>query len=169
MDPHDPESLSLYLDGELDPAGRARVEEHLASCAPCRATLEAFTKVRELLRDEGGLAAPADELAQRRALREILRSRAPEPLWRRPVVLPAPGFAALVAALLVAFGTVVFDRLPPGRKLLQERRAEETPAREEAPALASSGSSAGPWDPASFDGGGRMEVFVATHPLAGGS
>jgi anti-sigma factor RsiW len=165
MDPHEPESLSLYLDGELDPAGRARVEEHLASCAACRATLEAFSKVRELLR-EPGPAAPPDELAQRRALREILRSRAPEPVWRRPVVLPAPGFAALLAALAVAFGTVVFDRLPSGRKLLNAQ--EESPEARVAPGLAPSGSSSDPWDPASFDRGGRMEIFVASHPLAGG-
>jgi len=30
------ESLSAYLDGELEPALRGKVEEHLAGCRDCR-------------------------------------------------------------------------------------------------------------------------------------
>lgn len=32
--------LSAYLDGELSPAERARVDEHVASCAACRTVLD---------------------------------------------------------------------------------------------------------------------------------
>ena len=37
--------LSEYLDGELDPAGRAEVERHLLSCGGCRTTLAELRQV----------------------------------------------------------------------------------------------------------------------------
>ena len=43
--------LSAYLDGELTPAERAEVDTHLATCAECRADLDAEADVRQLLRD----------------------------------------------------------------------------------------------------------------------
>jgi anti-sigma factor RsiW len=37
--------LSAYLDGDLDQAARAAVEQHLAACAACRETLEGLRRV----------------------------------------------------------------------------------------------------------------------------
>jgi anti-sigma factor RsiW len=37
--------LSAYLDGDLDQAARAAVEQHLAECAACRETLEGLRRV----------------------------------------------------------------------------------------------------------------------------
>jgi len=34
------DDFSAYLEGELTPAGRARVEEHLGKCIQCRTNLE---------------------------------------------------------------------------------------------------------------------------------
>jgi anti-sigma factor RsiW len=158
MDPHDPERISLYLDGELDPAEQARLEEHLAGCASCRATRDAFLKLRELLRAESEPAVPADRLAQRRALREILRDRPPETFWRRPVTLPAPGLAALVVALVVALGALVIERLPLRPATPPATGGEEASAPGDAePATKST------FDPARFDQGGRLEIYVARH------
>lgn len=157
MDPHDPQRISLYLDDELAPEERARIEAHLAGCARCRETREAFLKLRELLRAEAQPAAPVDQVAQRRALREILRQRPLVPFWRRPVTLPAPGLAALVAALVVALGTLVAERLP-FRREASVTRAESSPTKSPLPALS------GSFDPARFDRGGRLETYVAVHP-----
>ena len=43
------QAFSAYVDGELAPAERARVEEHLATCIQCRMSLE------RLRRTVGGL------------------------------------------------------------------------------------------------------------------
>jgi anti-sigma factor RsiW len=36
------QTFSAYVDGELAPAERARVDEHLATCIQCRVSLERF-------------------------------------------------------------------------------------------------------------------------------
>jgi anti-sigma factor RsiW len=38
------ESFSAFLDGELDPQARQRVEDHLASCIQCRVSLDRFRR-----------------------------------------------------------------------------------------------------------------------------
>jgi len=41
--------LTGYLDGELDPAERAQVEQHLAGCEACARELEELTALKEEL------------------------------------------------------------------------------------------------------------------------
>ena len=48
------ERMDAYLDDELAPADRARVEAHIATCSPCAAELEAL---RALIADIGRLPA----------------------------------------------------------------------------------------------------------------
>ncbi len=38
------ENFSAYVDGELTPAERAHVDEHLATCMQCRVALERFRR-----------------------------------------------------------------------------------------------------------------------------
>ena len=38
------EAFSAYLEGELAPEDRARVDEHLAACLQCRVSLERFRR-----------------------------------------------------------------------------------------------------------------------------
>jgi anti-sigma factor RsiW len=38
------EAFSAYVDGDLAPAERAHVEEHLATCMQCRVSLERFRR-----------------------------------------------------------------------------------------------------------------------------
>jgi anti-sigma factor RsiW len=51
MHPHDT-TLNEYADGSLGPAERASLEQHLATCAACRQTVE---DLREILRATGDL------------------------------------------------------------------------------------------------------------------
>ena len=58
------ELVSDYLDGELDPETRRRVEEHLALCPPCRIYVE---QVRGTVRALGHLppdGLPEDAVAE---------------------------------------------------------------------------------------------------------
>jgi anti-sigma factor RsiW len=38
------QAFSAYVDGDLPPAERARVDEHLATCIQCRVSLERFRR-----------------------------------------------------------------------------------------------------------------------------
>ena len=72
------EHLTLYLLGELDPAAKAQVDEHLASCAACAEELEALRGLVDTV--EGALASvpTAAGLGER-----ILNQVAVTPLPRR--------------------------------------------------------------------------------------
>ena len=55
------DKLSAQLDGEDDPADRARVEEHLAGCAGCQEWLDRAAAVNRLTRT--GVGAPPPDLS----------------------------------------------------------------------------------------------------------
>jgi anti-sigma factor (TIGR02949 family) len=50
------DSVTAYLDGELDESQRARIERHLEACGGCRAALEQFQTVIDLV----GRLTPTD-------------------------------------------------------------------------------------------------------------
>lgn len=54
-------SLNAYVDGELEPSARQRLEAHLADCGECRGQLERLKKLQGLLRQ--GLKDPVAEVA----------------------------------------------------------------------------------------------------------
>lgn len=60
------ETLSRYLDGELDEDGALRVEEHLESCPRCRQSAEELDRAGEfLLRAAADLSAVPDRLERK--------------------------------------------------------------------------------------------------------
>jgi hypothetical protein len=106
------ERLSAYLDADLDPGERARIEEHLAGCPDCRLEYRELRHTVDLLR---GLPAPDPPLDL--ADRVISRLRAGE---GRPGLMARcqariAGFAELpwsrpLAAVAVALGVLVIVR-----------------------------------------------------------
>jgi hypothetical protein len=98
MTPHaDTDSLSAYLDGEVPPSERARLERHLASCAECSARRSALEGA---IRSVRGLppvtATEAEHQAMRRAVLEAAPGRGPA--WKL--------FAATAAVAAVLAGIV---------------------------------------------------------------
>ena len=98
----DPERITGYVDGALDPEARAAVEEHLATCPACRDQVEFERGVRERLR---GLPAttPAPGL-EPRIRRRLAAEHASAMRWLLPLAacltlaaLWTRGFAPLVA------------------------------------------------------------------------
>ncbi len=68
------EVLSDYIDNAIEPATRARVEEHLRGCDWCERFGGRFSEVVETLRKQLGTPEPLPkDVAQR--LRERLRRR----------------------------------------------------------------------------------------------
>ena len=53
------EDLSAYLDGELSPQEKAKVDLHLSSCAECRGELESARSASAKFRTQAAAKAPA--------------------------------------------------------------------------------------------------------------
>ncbi|RLB56728.1 MAG: hypothetical protein DRI34_08700 [Deltaproteobacteria bacterium] len=137
MTAHPPQrELDLYLDGELSPSRRARLEAHLEQCPQCRQSLEILGLTGSLLReaveeetaavDFGGFDERVLQAA--RAERPLPRQRAlalrlGNLLAARPLAWAAAAAVALVLALLL-----------PG--LLARQPAAPAPGRHDAPVVA---------------------------------
>ena len=113
--------LSGYLDGELGPWRRRRLERHLAGCGACRAELEADRGVWSLL-GAAESPAPPDIMAQL----EARLTRAPlAPTPRRWFVQVAFATALLVFATAGAAGGVyAAQRRPHGNGAAESEYAE---------------------------------------------
>lgn len=89
----DPERVTGFVDGELDPREAAAMAAHLETCAACRAQAE----------DERGLRARLRELAAP-ALPPGLETRVSQAVRRRRAALPAAARWALPLAAALVFG-----------------------------------------------------------------
>jgi hypothetical protein len=97
--------LSDYLDGDLPPARRAKLEAHLAVCPGCRATLDelrALAGLSAAMRDDE--SDPASDLWP--GIRGRLRPRTARWRWLRGI-LPAAGPAVSWKPALAAAAVVV--------------------------------------------------------------
>lgn len=90
------ESVSAYLDGELDIEETRRLEQHMSICSVCSATVRGVHQVRLTLSGLGDTGAPASfRLGLAGRLQEELVRQ--QQLWIRPLALSL----ALVAALAI--------------------------------------------------------------------
>lgn len=90
--------ISEELDGELDEARRALLEEHLSSCEDCRNARQALSQIDDALR-QTQLDAPPE--LQDRVMRSIRR----EKRRKRFAWIPAAGLAAAAALAIILSGT----------------------------------------------------------------
>jgi hypothetical protein len=107
----EPESLSAYLDGELDGAEKTAVEQHLDSCAECSAVRARLASAMGSVAALGPVTMTADE---HRLLRQtILNSRPAASKARR---FSFPQFALAGGLVIVAFTALAFSFLRPGER-----------------------------------------------------
>jgi anti-sigma factor RsiW len=93
------ELLHPYLDGEMDPAQRAAVDEHMKGCADCRQSLEHLQMLRRALQMPELRYTASDTLRHR--LQTQLReadARERRPAW--------PRWSAAIAASVLAVALV---------------------------------------------------------------
>lgn len=108
--------LQHYVDGRLDPRQLPALEEHLDTCAECRAAFSAY----EIVAQSAGLPEGAPDPAQLTA--SIMARIAAYEAQRRAAAAAAaqrrqfaPRWAdALLAALLATVSTLLFALLNPG-------------------------------------------------------
>ncbi len=93
------ESLSAYLDGELTPAEKSRVEQHLQECQACAQNLATLRQTVSLLKELPEKRAPRS-FAVRPATVKAKRAAAP-PAWGYGLLKGATALAALLLVLLV--------------------------------------------------------------------
>ena len=95
------ESLSAYIDGELQGAAAERLEEHLAACEGCRLELGQLRATVAALHDLPEVQAPRSfTLSAERAAGRRPQTRAAAPL-ALGVRLAAAGVAVALAAVFV--------------------------------------------------------------------
>jgi hypothetical protein len=97
---HPRAELSAYLDSQLDPAARARVERHLARCAACRQELETLRQTVALVRQLPS-AEPPRSFALQPSMVRGARSTTGGASTGRPWSAFRPALAAALAAILV--------------------------------------------------------------------
>jgi anti-sigma factor RsiW len=99
--PFGEEELSSYLDRRLSPTESARLEEHLASCEPCRRHLEELRAVVEGLRALPSAPAPRSfALRPEQVEAPQRRTRVGPAAWAQRASAFAPAGAAAAALLL---------------------------------------------------------------------
>ncbi|MFC6163003.1 anti-sigma factor family protein [Kribbella jiaozuonensis] len=106
MNEHDRTQLGAYALGALEPGEVAEVDEHLATCAECRAELAELEEMKDFLGEvppEAFLEGPPEggDLLLQRTLREV-RETSPE-----PVVVEAPAKRRSSRWLMVAAAFVL--------------------------------------------------------------
>ena len=119
----DPERVTGFVDGELDPAATAAVAAHLETCATCRNQAEAERELRGRLRDLPAPGLPAGLAARVRAAPLVRPPARPALRWALPLaaVLVAGfwlrGYAPFVAWDLSRDHDKCFSRQPPPAKV----------------------------------------------------
>lgn len=97
--------LDLYLDHQLDPSARQRLQQHLDGCPACALELDARTRVRGRLRTTAKGEAAAPFLATR-VQANIREYESKKNSWLRKKML-----APVAAAVLVCFSSIAAYQL----------------------------------------------------------
>jgi anti-sigma factor RsiW len=149
-------TLHAYLDGELAPVERERVDAHLRGCPACQARLEEERALIERSSRLLGLAVPPE-----RTMLPLQELRQPRLTWR----LRRPLAWAATVVLAVGIGWYARGSMEPGTLAERVQLRDETPAP--APAAVATGT------PLSFDsssqgqsGGRAAELKTAPAPEA---
>ncbi|MEX0790890.1 MAG: zf-HC2 domain-containing protein, partial [Actinomycetota bacterium] len=113
-----PESLSAYLDGELDERERGRADQHLGSCPDCSGALSALAAAIGSVASLGPVTVTADE---HRELRQaVLKSRTSA----SRLGFRVPQWALAGGLVLVAVTVLAISFLRPGDSGQQEALTE---------------------------------------------
>ena len=103
-------TLHAYLDGELPPVERGRLEAHVAECSTCRTQLDEERALVERASRLLGFAQPPERAAPPPPLHQL---RQPARGWRPRVPIAWAASVVLALGLGYYLGGTSFSRLPP--------------------------------------------------------
>jgi anti-sigma factor RsiW len=126
------DDLSAYVDGQLTPRERARVEQHLDKCEACRVDLQALRHTVALMQSVPTVKPPRSFLIP---VREGTRQRGVRRQRLAYVYLQAATAVATVLLVLVVSGDAFLRYQPaaPAARLAEVRPAATTMLAQEAP------------------------------------
>jgi len=115
--------LHAYLDGELDAANTVHFEDHLGTCALCRAELERQREMRRAIRAAGVAHAAPDDLRRRIEAAIAAETEIAEPEIAEPAPRPRArsGWWPTAGALALAASLALFLALPHPGPAIQEQ------------------------------------------------
>ncbi|GAG53045.1 unnamed protein product, partial [marine sediment metagenome] len=98
------ETLSAYIDGEIETPWKQRIAEHIQGCISCQKLVEELLQVRNILHEdkEPSFESLLERLKEKIARAELRRGLDHVSFWEKKVALPLPvaGIAALLILLL---------------------------------------------------------------------
>jgi anti-sigma factor RsiW len=134
-----PDQLSAFIDGELSPAERQKIEQHLATCHACTLHVLSATQLKAATARAGQRFAPPPEALARltaqlseichpspKAEDLLLQPKPPQPkptarlYSMRPASMRPAAWAALAAAILLAVSLLAWRQLHPTNTLAAE-------------------------------------------------
>jgi hypothetical protein len=148
-------TLHAYLDGELTPVERARLEGHVAECAACRNRLEEERALIERASGLLGLAQPPE-----RAAPPLHQLRRPSVVWRLRVPV------AWAATVVLALGIGYYAGGTPGGRAAPQPLSLDSPLLHSAAADSAARVSRQENEPLAYSAGERRQVVATPRPPA---
>ena len=106
----DKETLSAFIDNELEGKVKEMVQNHINECKKCSLEVESFNSLHSLLYDELSLGRIKD--AEERVWQKIspvLKTKPKKPsIWHRRISIPVPAMAAAVLIFVSAVLSLYF-------------------------------------------------------------
>ncbi|GEM_PF-1502127 len=127
----DEETLSAYLDGEVEEPFKSKIAEHVKECVKCSAKLESLHRIKSILLEEND---PEYIESMENVKRRIQISMVADnyffgrlnSFWKRKVVLPLP--IAIAAIVLFFFVGVFLISNIPGNSGIHMMRIRTEPS-----------------------------------------
>ena len=130
------EAISAYLDGELNPKERARLDARLQTNADLRAALEDLRRTRAVLRSQPQLRAPRNFTLSPQTVGQV-RQRRPA-LRLSPVFGMVSAFASFLLVVVIAGEFLTAGQRTQTMPMAAEAIQEAAPLEMEAPLAATS-------------------------------
>jgi anti-sigma factor RsiW len=125
----DPDKLNAFIDGELPPAERQRIEQHLTTCHACTLRVLATTQLKAATARAGQRFTPPPEALARLTAQLHSQSQSqsqPEPKKTarvysiRPTIIRPAAWAALAAAIVLAVSLLTWRQFHQTNTLAAE-------------------------------------------------
>ena len=124
----DGETLSAYLDGEIEEPWSRTIHKHIESCGQCRQRLQTLQRINHILLEDSSpdYLESMEKVKRRIQITQVAENSARVSFWKRKVTFPIPVAVAAIAAI-VFFG-FYFLLIQPGRSSMRLVKIKTEPS-----------------------------------------